>query len=158
MSMTLTTKQYLWSALAGALGALIMFIIMQLGLFSGMAPFHVPPSAALLNKWGIPAKPLALVIHFGYGAFWSIILLLIYKSEVSIGKGIGLAIGLWLLMMLVHSPLIGWGVFGTADTSALPVALQLGSTMKFIMITLLLHLIYGAVIGWGNRQWVVNTE
>jgi hypothetical protein len=44
---------------------------------------------------------------------------------------------LWLIMELVVLPLLGWGVFGSAITSKIAVA------------TLVLHLIYGGILGWG---------
>jgi hypothetical protein len=49
--------------------------------------------------------------------------------------------------------LIGWGLFGLADTSSLPAALQLGNPVKYIVATLVLHLIYGGIVGWLNPLW-----
>jgi len=60
-------------------------------------------------------------------------------------------------MMLVYSPLIGWGVFGVAgsgQTLAPSNPLHLGSTVKYIVATLLLHLIYGSIIGGLNPVWI----
>lgn len=30
--------------------------------------------------------------------------------------------------------------------------------MKYLVATLVLHLIYGAIIGWGNAAWTVAEE
>jgi len=34
--------------------------------------------------------------------------------------------------------------------------MQLGSSAKYVFITLLLHVIYGAVLGWGNARWITD--
>lgn len=143
---------------AGLIAALIMFAIMYVGInVTGVAPFAIPPSAGLFVKVlgvSVPtAKILGLIMHFTYGIFWSIVLLAIFWDRTSVGKGVGLSLGLWLLMMLVHSPIIGWGFFGFgADATGI---LELGSAPKYLLLTLVLHLIYGVIIGWVNSKWVV---
>lgn len=147
---------WLKAAGVGALAALVMFILMKVGIQTGNAPFEVPPSAAFLKTLGmldIPL-PLALIAHFGYGIFWSIVLVAIFREHTDLVRGLGLAFVLWLGMMLIHSPLIGWGVFGMADTSQLPEDLQLGSPVKYIVATLILHAVYGGIIGWLNPRWI----
>jgi hypothetical protein len=146
--------KWIKSAVVGAVGSLVMFAIMKPLIGAGVAPFQVPPSAAALKTFGLPMKPLALVAHFGYGIFWSVVLVALFKESTNVLKGLGLAGVLWLGMMLVHSPMIGWGVFGTADTSGLPEVLQLGSTMKYVVSTFLLHVVYGLVIGILNPLWI----
>lgn len=144
---------------AGFLGALLMFALMYVGIsVTGMAPFAVPPSAVfLMEVFGLGrelAETLGLVVHFSYGIFWSIVLLAFFWDRTSVGKGVGFSIGLWLLMMLVHSPMIGWGFFGFGGTGPSTEVLALGSSTKFVLMTLVLHLIYGVVIGWINGNWV----
>lgn len=144
------------SGLAGFVGGLVMFIIMYIGIHvTGVAPFELPPSQALLRSWGIPEKPLGLIMHFGYAIFWSIVLVAVLKDRVTIWAGLGLSVLLWLGMMLGHSPLIGWGVFGVNGTSeSLEAGLRLSSVPKFIGMTLLLHVVYGLIIGWLNPLMV----
>lgn len=146
--------KWIKSAVVGAVGSLVMFAIMMPLIKSGIAPFNLPPSAAALKSFGLPTKPLALIAHFGYGMFFSVVLVAVFKERTDLLKGLGLAGVLWLGMMLVHSPMIGWGVFGTADTSGLPEVLQLGSTVKYVVSTLLLHVVYGLIIGGLNPLWI----
>lgn len=146
--------KWLKAAIVGALGSFAMFIIMAPMIQSGMAPFSQPPSAAALEAFGFPTQPLALLAHFGYGTFWSVVLVFLFEEGADLVKGLGLATLLWLFMMLVHSPMIGWGIFGTADTSALPESLQLGSTVKYVGATFVLHLVYGFIIGSLNPWWI----
>ena len=146
------------SAVVGALGSLVMFLLMMLGIHgTGIAPFNLPPSAAFLEQIGLNAGPLPLLVHFGYGATWSLLLVALYGTDTTVWRGILLAMGLWLFMMLVYSPLIGWGVFGvggSGQTLSPSDPLYLGSPVKYVVATLLLHLIYGAIIGGLNPVWI----
>jgi hypothetical protein len=146
------------SGAVGALGSLVIFIVMILGVqVTGFAPFNLPPSAAFLTALGIPAKPLAVVAHFGYGIAWALILFAVFRDRVNLANGIGLATVQWLIMMLIYSPIIGWGLFGVGGPGhALPAnaPLHLGSPVKYIVMTLVLHLIYGALNGWLIPRWV----
>lgn len=151
--------KYVKAALVGIVGSLVMFVLMMIGIHgTGIAPFNIPPSAAFLVKFDIAVQPLALLVHFGYGAFWSIILIVATGNHPSIGKGLLLSIVLWLIMMVIYSPIIGWGFFGFADTSGMVDKLQLEQGPKYLVMTLVLHLLYGATIGWLNAVWRTSDE
>ena len=147
--------KWIKSAVIGALGSLVMFLLMMFGIHgAGIAPFNLPPSAVFLQTIGLNAGPLPLLVHFGYGATWSVLLVALYGAETSVRRGVYLAAGLWLFMMLVYSPIIGWGVFGVGSGYEPGTVLHLGSPVKYIVSTLLLHLIYGAIIGGLNPAWI----
>lgn len=152
--------KWIKAAVVGALGSLVMFLIIMFGIHgSGVAPFNVPPSAAFLETLGINVGPLPLLVHFGYGATWSIVLIALYGRQASVGTGIGLAAALWLLMMVVYSPVIGWGFFGFGGSGhelAPSNPLYLGSAVKYLVATLVLHIIYGSIIGWLNPLWIAS--
>ena len=150
-----------WTKAAGVglVGSLVMFLLMMLGIHgTGIAPFNTPPSAAFLMKLGLPAQPLGLIVHFGYGAFWSVLLVYLYGNRTDIKKGLGIAVGAWLIMMILYSPIIGWGVFGFGDAHTLastdPLYLETGP--KYLISTLILHLVFGAIIGCGDAKWVTS--
>ena len=149
-------NKWLKAAIVGAAGSLLMFLVMMFAIHgAGVAPFNLPPSAAFLEKLGLNAGPLPLVAHFGYGVFWSVVFVWLFGGKMNITRGLALAGALWLFMMLVYSPIIGWGVFGfgAADRSA-EHALHLGSPVKYLLATALLHVLYGVVIGWLNPVWI----
>jgi hypothetical protein len=150
--------KWIKAAVVGALGSLIMFLFIMFGIHgAGVAPFNLPPSAAFLEKIGLNVGPLPALAHFGYGATWSLVLVGLYDRDVSVGKGLALAMGLWLFMMVVYSPIIGWGFFGFGGAGhdlAASNPLYLGSPVKYVGATLVLHLIYGAVIGGLNPVWI----
>lgn len=150
--------QWIKAGAVGALGSLVIFIVMFAGIhITGIAPFNMPPSAAFLEAIGLPTKPLALILHFVYGIAWAIILLALFRGKTDLWRGIGLAVTVqWLvLMQLIFSPIIGWGVFGVhAGSMPADAALALNSMPKYIVLTLVLHIIYGALNGWLIPKWV----
>jgi hypothetical protein len=113
----------------------------------------MPPSAAFLQSLGITPKPLALIIHFGYGAIAAVFLHEVFKQRSKVVFGLGLAFAMWLIMMFVVSPIIGWGVLGT-KAGTFDGALALSSTPKYIISTLILHLVYGFTIGSIQKAWI----
>lgn len=157
----MTTIHWWKVGAVGVLGSLIIFIAMFIGTnVTGMAPFNLPPSAALLAALGLPAQPLAPIAHFGYGILWALIAAAVFRAQLDIWRGIGIAVvAQWLvLMQLVYSPLTGWGVFGSnAGTLAADAPLALSSTPKYLVMTLLLHAVYGAINGWLIPKWAYST-
>lgn len=142
----------------GALGSLIIFVVMLLGVeVSAFAPFNLPPSVAFLEVLGLHYGPLAAVGHFVYGIVWALILLALFGDGVTVGKGLAVAGFQWLLLMLVYAPVIGWGFFGMggpAHALAPSDPLHLGSPARFMVLTLALHAVYGALNGWLIPRWV----
>jgi len=128
--------------LYGLLATLIMSVIMLIGMGSGVSSMPAPiPLAIAKAILGSVPKPLlmgfAIVTHFGYGSVGGIILYLIVKDRGTFWHGFGWGVLLWLIMELIVLPLLGWGAFGTNITPKIAVA------------TLVLHLIYGSILGWG---------
>lgn len=149
--------QWIKAGAVGALGSLLIFIVMITGIHvTGAAPFNLAPSAAFLEAVGIPPTPLAVIGHFVYGIAWAVILLALFQDRTDVWRGIGVAVIVqWLvLMQLIYSPVIGWGVFGT-DAGTLPpdAPLALTSTAKYVVLTLVLHVVYGALNGWLIPRW-----
>lgn len=142
---------------AGLIGSLLILVVFIIGInVTGVAPFNLPPSAAFLAAIGIPPKPLALVVHFSYGFAWAVILYALFRERVSVINGMGVAFAQWLLFMIVYTPIIGWGVFGFGGAGhTLPpdAPLHLGNPVKYLVLTLVLHLIYGAINGWLIPRW-----
>lgn len=125
----------------GVVATIAMSIPMILGMITGMAPMPEPIPKAIVVKVvgeGIP-KPLVMLLaagsHLVYGGFWGAVLSALTRP-VTIWKGIGLGILLWFIMQVAVLPFLGWGLFGSSITPRIAIA------------TLVLHLIYGAVLGW----------
>lgn len=152
--------QYLKAGTVGLVGSLIIFIVMMIGInVTGIAPFNMPPSAAFLTALDLPAKPLAIILHFGYGFVWAVIAYILFKDNLNVKNATAIAVGAqWLILMqLVFSPIIGWGIFGT-NAGSLPAdaPLALTSTAKYLVVTLVLHIVYGLLNGWLIPRWVAK--
>jgi hypothetical protein len=128
----------------GLVATLAMSILMIIAVATGLSPMPKPIPAAMVGKVvggvvreGIPQPAivaLAVASHFVYGGFWGAVLAALTRP-VTLWKGIGLGVILWLIMQLAVLPFLGWGLFGLAITPLIAVA------------TLVLHLAYGATLG-----------
>jgi len=125
----------------GVVATVGMSIPMVIGTAAGVAPMPKPIPKAIVTMVlgkGLP-MPLIMVLaagsHLAYGGIWAALLTQV-TDRITIWKGLGLGVFLWLLMQVVVLPLIGWGLFGAAITP------------KIAAATLILHLIYGALVGW----------
>lgn len=153
MDTRLLTKSFL----SGLAGAFVMLLAMQWFLHSSLAPFNVSPTAAFLIKLGLPAIPWTTVISLLFGAVMSMLLALLYGANLNMGNGISLGISLWIIMMVAVSPIVDWGVFGTGDAHFLKESdpLYLRPGWAYPVGTLILHILYGAVVGLLNVKWAI---
>lgn len=153
--MSASSTTWAKAAAVGAVGSVVMFALMVPAIGAGLAPFKVPPSAALLERLGLAVGPLPLLLHLGYGAFWSAALVALFGERVSLARGLALGLALWLLMMVAVSPMIGWGLFGAAAGARPPDdLLHLASTGRYLASTLVLHVVYGLVVGTLDPLWL----
>lgn len=132
----------LWKGFGWGVAATVaMSALMIVGMATGAAPMPEPVPAALVAAvFGAGlAQPLVMVLavgsHLAYGGFFGAVLAW-WTPHVTVGKGLGLGALLWLLMQVAVLPFLGWGLFGTAVTP------------KIAGATLVLHLVYGLVLGW----------
>ena len=120
-----------------------MSVLMILGVVTGLSPMPSPIPEAIVNKGlellgvGLPGPLiilLATVAHLSYGGVSGAILAALTRP-VTLWKGLGWGVLLWLVMQVVVFPFLGWGFFGVAITPRIAVA------------TLVLHLVYGGTLG-----------
>jgi len=132
----------LWT---GAVATLIMTVFMMIGKATGMAPIDI--ISALGNKCVFfkpsakQKKMLGMIRHFLAGIIFAIVYQLLvanqfYLTDFSYQTGLLFALLPWLLMMLFMMPMMGMGLLG------------LKKSPKILVMTLLLHLIYGASLGY----------
>lgn len=144
-------------ALAGFFAGLAMQVVIFLAIhILKIAPINVHPAQAFLYNLGIESITYALLLHFSYAILWSFVLVYAFDDEVTIKKAVVLGIILWIFMMIVYSPLIGWGIFGLGYAIYLPAEhpLFITNILWFIIVALALHLIYGLVLGYLNNRWI----
>lgn len=131
--------------LYGLLATLGMTALMLVGVGTGLSPMPSPIPIALAH-WvlgDVPGPALmasGMLAHFLYGGVAGAVLFVLLPGRVTLLWGLGFGVLLWIGMQLVFLPLLGWGVFGSAITPGIAVA------------TGVLHLVYGAILGWGGAR------
>jgi len=134
---------YLRAMIAGFIATVVLSILMLLKSMMGMMPgldvIHMLTGMAH-TMMGMPDSPMVgWILHFMIGTvLWGIGFALLYKplpGNGPVAKGMAFGVLAWLLMMLIPMPLAGAGLFGMHMGIMAP------------MMTLVLHLIWGAVLG-----------
>ena len=136
------TGRRLLAGLEWGFGAtLAMSLLMIAGFASGLAPMSRPIPEAVMETLLGEGTPKPLVLGLGVGAhlFYGAVagaVLAVVRRPVGVRAGFGWGVLLWAIMGVTVLPFVGWGVFGTAVTPRITLA------------TLVLHLVYGGVLGW----------
>ena len=121
----------------GLVGTAVMSALMLMKTAMGVMP-ELDVIAMLAGMMGVSAV-IAWVVHFMIGGIWGALFALAYgviPGGSSIIKGILFGVGAWLMMMIAVMPMAGAGFFG----------MQMG--MMAPVMTLVLHIIFGAVMGF----------
>ncbi|MBB3229454.1 hypothetical protein [Halomonas stenophila] len=112
-------------------------IVMVTLLKTGVSPFPKPPSLAfaetLLGRT-LP-MPVGLLFHTVYVTFWSVVFVRYFPRKTLL-TALGLAAVLWVVILVVFFPVVGWGLAGLAIGPQL------------IPASALPHLLFGLLL-WG---------
>ncbi|WP_260293878.1 hypothetical protein [Sedimenticola hydrogenitrophicus] len=112
--------------------SLLTAIIMVAVTRAGLSPFPQPPSQAfaetLLGRT-LPL-PVGLLFHTAYVTFWSVLFVRFFPQR-NIKTAMALAGALWLVILAVFFPIVGWGFAG------------LQVSPKLIVTSFIPHLLFG---------------
>jgi len=135
---------YVRSMVAGFVATVALSLLMLMKGAMGLMP-ELNPIAMLTDmahaNMGMPASPMiGWMAHFMIGTvLWGILFKLLYgrlPGGNALLKGMSFSVLAWLMMMILPMPMAGAGLFG----------MKLG--MMAPVMTLMLHLIWGAVLGY----------
>jgi hypothetical protein len=122
----------------GVATALLLSAVMVPALRLGISPLPKPLGLAfaetLLDR-PLPL-PVGLLFHLAYVTAWSVAYVALFRPALTFGRALLLGLVLWLLVLFVFFPIVGWGVLGLAVTP------------KLIVASLVPHLLF-AVFLWG---------
>ena len=130
----------------GILGGIVATAVLS-GLMLMKSAMGVMPQLDVIQMlstmMGV-STAVAWMVHFGIGAMWGALFALAYRvipGGTAVVKGMLLLTGAWLVMMIMVMPMAGAGLFGMHMGLMAP------------MMTLVLHLVFGVVLGlvYGNR-------
>lgn len=134
---------YIRSMMAGLVATIILSMIMLMKSMIGIMPdLNVIRMLGKMahDMMGIGGPGIAWLIHFMIGTvLWGVLFAVLFgklPGNNPTVKGIAFGILAWFLMMLIPMPMAGAGLFG----------LKMG--LMAPIMTLMLHMIYGAVLGF----------
>ncbi len=134
----LTPKEWLKALGVGITTAILLSVVMVAALKLGISPLPTPLGLAFAETVLGRALPLpvGLLFHVAYVTFWSVAFVVLFRNSLSFGKALLLALVLWIGVLVVFFPVVGWGFLG------------LGISPKLIVASLVPHLLF-AVFLWG---------
>jgi len=132
--MTNISKGFIAGLAATVVLSMIMVAKGMMGLMPGLNVI------AMLSSMAGAVPAVGWVMHFAIGALvWGLAFVAMLKflpGSSNIAKGVSFGVAAWIMMMLIVMPMTGAGLFG----------LNMG--MMAPVMTLMLHAIYGAVLGF----------
>ncbi|MGH7830516.1 MAG: hypothetical protein ACREP8_10100 [Candidatus Binatia bacterium] len=135
---SLTARETLKALGVGVATALILSAIMLPAFKFGLAPMPQQPSLAFAETLlGSPLPlPVGLLFHVAYVTFWSVVYIALFRDRLTFLNALWVGLFLWVVILVVFFPFIGWGFLGLAISP------------KLIPASLVPHLLFAAVL-WG---------
>ena len=126
--------------MAGLAATIVLSALMVMKSMMGLMP-QLDIAKMIAGMMGSPDSPMiGWIVHFMIGiVVYGVAIAVLGEhlpGDSAVAHGIGLGVIGWLIMMVVMMPMAGAGIFGMAMGIMAPV------------MTLILHLIFGAVLGW----------
>mgnify|MGYP004167855011 CR=1 FL=1 len=124
--------------LVSALTAAVMLALTA----AGVSPFPKPPSLAFAETAlgrTLPL-PIGLLFHTVYVTFWSVIFVR-YIPHRDLWTALGLAGVLWLVILVVFFPVVGWGFAGVSVS------------LRLIPASFVPHLLFGLLL-WALDKYL----
>lgn len=107
----------------GLLVGILTAAIMLAATAAGLSPFPKPPSLAFAETVlgrSLPL-PIGLLFHLAYVTFWCLVYVRFFPRR-GLGHALGLGFALWLVILVVFFPVVGWGFAGLSVSPKLIVA------------------------------------
>lgn len=120
---SLTTREIAKAIGIGIAAAVLLSIIAIMGLRTGMSPLPKPLGLAFAQTLLGPVPlPVGLLFHLVYVTFWSVVYVVLFRNSLTFLNALGLGLFLWVLVLVIFFPIVGWGFFGLAVGPQLIVA------------------------------------
>lgn len=106
---------------------------MQTGLSPLPGPLALAFAQTIFAAEGLPLVT-RLLFHTAWTTSWTVIFVVVFRNNPSFLKALGLGLTLWLVVLMVFFPIVGWGLLGLAQSPALIV----GSLVPHLLFAVLL--------------------
>ncbi len=131
----------------GVAAAVLLSAVMVPAFKLGVSPLPKPLGLAfaetLLGR-SLPL-PVGLLFHVVYVTFWAVIYVVVFRARRTLVSALLLGLVLWLIVLVVFFPVVGWGFMG----------LSVGP--KLIVASLVPHLLF-AVFLWGLCRFAFGPQ
>lgn len=120
----LTTGEWLKAVSVGIGTAILLSAVMVPALKLGISPLPKPLGLAFAETilgQSLPL-PIGLLFHVAYVTFWSVAFVALCRNCLGFRNALMLGVGLWILVLVVFFPIVGWGFLGLAVSPKLIVA------------------------------------
>ena len=118
--------------------ALLLTAVMLPAFKLGVAPMPKFPSLAFAETLfgrDLPL-PVGLLFHVAYVTFWGVVYVALFRDRLTFLNALWLGLGLWVVILVIFFPVVGWGFLGLAISP------------KLIPASLVPHVLF-AVFLWG---------
>ncbi|MBV6486648.1 MAG: hypothetical protein GHHEDOFH_00583 [Pseudorhodoplanes sp.] len=105
----------IWKAVGiGVVTALLLSALMVPAFKLGIAPMPQMPSLAFAETVlgrELPL-PVGLLFHVVYVTFWSVAYVVLFRDYLTFLNALWLGLALWIVVLVVFFPIVGWGFLG----------------------------------------------
>lgn len=141
----LAAGEWLKAVGVGIVTAILLSAVMVPALKLGVSPLPEPLGLAFAETVlgrQLPL-PVGLAFHVAYVTFWSVAFVVFFRDRLVFRDALLLGLGLWVLVLVVFFPVVGWGFLGLAVSP------------KLIVASLVPHVLF-AVFLWGLCRIAFN--
>lgn len=142
----LSARSWLRATGIGLAVSVLTALVMVTLLKTGVSPLPKPLGLAFaetLFGHSLP-MPVGLLFHTAYVTFWSVVFVRFFPLR-DIKTALTLAIALWLGVLVVFFPVVGWGFAG------------LGISPKLIPASFMPHLLFGVLL-WALHKYAFRNR
>ena len=90
---------------------------MQTGLSPLPGPLALAFAQTIFAAEGLPLV-IGLLFHTAWTTSWTVIFVVVFRNNPSFLKALGLGLTLWLVVLMVFFPIVGWGLLGLAQSGS----------------------------------------
>lgn len=99
---------------AGVVTAILLSAVMVPLLRFGISPLPRPLGLAFAETvlGGPLPLPVGLLFHVVWVTFWSVAYVVLFRDSLTFLNALWLGLALWVLVLIVFFPVVGWGFLG----------------------------------------------
>ena len=137
-----TPKEVLKAVGVGIVTAVLLSAVMVPAFKLGISPLPKPLGLAFAETLlgGPLPLPVGLLFHVVYVTAWSVVYVALFRDRLTFRNALLLGFILWVVVLVVIFPVVGWGFLG------------LGIGPKLIVASLVPHVLF-AVFLWGSCRF-----